>query len=411
MYIHMDELIRSLAMGLDAVESDFLGSSTNHGARIATLCAAMGKHLDLSDNEQATVACCALLHDNALTEYILSERPGSAQDFNMVMHCELGQRNAAALPFPADMDGIILYHHERADGTGPFGKREGEFPLGAELIAIADMLDSKLHLQHRADSELPRLREVVRERTGTRFTHTAAEAMLAVLDETLLDSLHDDFITLTVADAIPKWKADIRGRDMLNLSAFVRNIIDYKSEYTKHHSTQIANISWHMAQKYGYSAEQSAQIYLAASMHDLGKLYIPTTILEKDGPLTDDEFATIQNHAMWTSALLERISGFEQVCRWASNHHEKLDGSGYPRHLRGEDLDFVSRLLACIDIYQAAGDKRPYHPGRSHEQTMDILYDMAQCGQLDAGIVADLDAEMAPLPMGEVPAPDSSLLH
>jgi HD-GYP domain-containing protein (c-di-GMP phosphodiesterase class II) len=72
-------------------------------------------------------------------------------------------------------------------------------------------------------------------------------------------------------------------------------------------------------------------------------------------------------------------------------YHEKLDGSGYPFGKKAEELDFNSRLMACIDIYQAVSEERPYHPERDHQSTMKILHDMAEKGQVDAGIVKDMD--------------------
>lgn len=405
MQLKMDEMLRSLAMGLDAVESDFLGASTNHGARIATLCAAMGKQLGLTDAEQTTVAACALLHDNALTEYILSERPGSAQEFNMVSHCVLGQQSAEALPFPAPMAGYILYHHEQADGGGPFGKKAGDCPLGAQLIAIADMLDSQLHLQRWQAQELPLLQDIIKKRTDTHFTQTAADAMLAVLDADMLQALRDENIYFTVSQAMPAWQADLSEGEILRLASFVGHIIDYKSAFTKKHSSQVANIAWHMAQFYGINRELRAEIYLAAALHDIGKLFVPTAILEKPGALTKEEFGTIQSHVWWTRELLCKVTGLENICNWASNHHEKLDGTGYPEARHGRQLDFVSRLLCCIDIYQAVGDNRPYHPARSHTDTMAILQDMVYQDKLDKTIVADLGSQMEAFPVGAVPPP------
>ncbi|MDR1143634.1 MAG: phosphohydrolase, partial [Spirochaetaceae bacterium] len=99
------------------------------------------------------------------------------------------------------------------------------------------------------------------------------------------------------------------------------------------------------------------------------------------------------------------IEGFGHICGWAANHHEKLDGSGYPFGKKAEDLDFNSRLIACIDIYQAVSEERPYHPGRNHAETMKVLYDMAERGKIDGGIVRDLDAVLAEYDGRDVPLP------
>lgn len=405
MTIHMDEMVRALTKGLDAVESDFLGASTNHGPRIATLCIAMGRKMGLADAELTTLASCAMLHDNALTEYILSERPGSAQNFNMVSHCLLGERNAAVLPFEADPTGLILYHHERCDGTGPFGKKTGQIPEGAELIAIADAVDSRMHLQRCSAADLPGIQEYVTQRTGTAFAPHAAQLFLQVLDEALLKSLRDEYILLTIARHMPQWKTDLSEKDLMHLAAFVARIIDYKSQFTKTHSVQVANMAWQMARRYGYAEDKRARLYLAAALHDIGKLFVPTELLEKPGALSDSEFVTVKSHAVWTGELLGKVEGLGEIATWAANHHEKLDGQGYPQKKTADQLDEVSRLLAILDIYQAVSDSRPYHPARSHHDTMEILDDLAQKGQLDARIVADVADVMQGFENGMVPGP------
>ena len=131
MNVRMDELVKAVAVALDIVECELLGASANHGKRIATLCSMMGRAAGMNEDEQRTLTTCALFHDNALTEYILSERTGDESGKDFKLHCTYGQRNIERLPFTSDVKGIVLYHHEHADGSGPFGKRDGEFPLGA----------------------------------------------------------------------------------------------------------------------------------------------------------------------------------------------------------------------------------------------------------------------------------------
>jgi HD-GYP domain-containing protein (c-di-GMP phosphodiesterase class II) len=146
-----------------------------------------------------------------------------------------------------------------------------------------------------------------------------------------------------------------------------------------------------MGEYYGYDPAGKARLCLAAGLHDIGKLAIPTEILEKPGRLTDGEFRIIAGHVKKTAELLKDIEGFEDIHAWASNHHEKLDGSGYPLGKKAEELDFNSRLMACIDIYQAVSEERPYHPARDHRSTMEILHDMAGKGAIDENIVRDID--------------------
>jgi HD-GYP domain-containing protein (c-di-GMP phosphodiesterase class II) len=403
----MDSLIKSIATALDIVEGSLLGASTNHGKRIAVLCAKMGRFLSKNPDEITALAVCAMLHDNALTEYILSEQINGKHDPAMKKHCEFGQRNVDALHLKTNVINFILYHHERADGEGPFGIREGEGPLEAELIAIADSLDVAHHLQRLEANKLPAVRDEIVKETGKHYSKKAAEIMLEIMDWPTVLSLKDCFIKQTASDILYPWTVDIQTKTVFGLADFIARIIDYKSDFTRKHSTQIANKAWFMGKHYKQKPGELAQLYLAASIHDLGKLAVPSDILEKPGKLSGDEFQIIKNHVSVTCDLLNEVDGFETICRWASFHHEKLDGSGYPFGKKASELDFNSRLLACLDLYQAISEERPYHPGRNHGDTMLILYEMADMGKIDAGITKDMDSAFAPYDGKDMPPPSS----
>ncbi|GHV36992.1 HD family phosphohydrolase [Synergistales bacterium] len=393
MAIRMDQLVRSIGSALDIVEGELWGVTTNHGKRIAALCAVMGRRFELSEHYISAITSCALFHDSALTE-----------SAGMPRHCEIGQRNVELLPLGDNLDGLVLYHHEHADGSGIFGKRAGEYPLGAEMIAIADMLDVENKLQR--PQNLETLRDKVEH--DPRFTKRAAKALLSVLSYALLEQLRDENIFKTAEGLIPAWSIDVDDGALMRLSDLAARIIDYKSEFTRRHTSQIANRAWLMSEYYEYSHAEKTKLYLAASLHDIGKLATPSAILEKPDVLTDGEFIVIKDHVLHTQEMLREVGGLEDISAWAGNHHEKLDGSGYPNRLRGNELDFNSRLLACIDIYQGVSEARPYHGPRSHEETMLIMYQMVGKGFIDPAIVRDMDTAMKLYSMQEVPKPDGA---
>ena len=146
-----------------------------------------------------------------------------------------------------------------------------------------------------------------------------------------------------------------------------------------------------MTMYYDCSPEETTKLYFAGTLHDIGKLVVDRDILEKPGKLTAQEYEHIQNHAYYTYDILRRIKGLEDVTLWASLHHEKPNGTGYPFGKTAVDLNRNERLMGCLDIYQALTEKRPYKDGLSHEKSMDILRDMAANGFIDANIVEDLD--------------------
>ena len=406
MKIAMDKLCMVFSRAFDIIEKEQLGASENHSLRVAVMCIAMGKLLGYDDDTISAIAICGMFHDSALTEYHLSQTDGALQERNMLLHCEKGQENVAWLPFKTNIEKLVLYHHERGDGKGPYGKTEDEIPIEAAIIAAADAVDATYHMQRIKLDELPALREKILSRANSLSTRVAIDVLLRVLDEDLLQKLSDENVVQVLESELPAWEVDIEDPKIIRVGEFIACVIDYKSEFTHMHTSQIANRAWIMAEHYGYGTAERNALFLAAALHDLGKIGVPTDILEKPGKLTDEEFLTIKEHVKNTlDWLVEMPEDFSQIVGWAANHHEKLPGGGYSRGLDAGELDFNSRLMACIDIYEAVCEPRPYHGARSHEETMQILYDMSAKGQIDSGIVKDVDAVMAEYSLMEVPSP------
>jgi HD-GYP domain-containing protein (c-di-GMP phosphodiesterase class II) len=319
------------------------------------------------------------------------------------LHCEYGQRNIEWLPFKKNIDGYILHHHSCENCSGPFEVRE--FPHEAALIGAADIVDVENNLQQVPPGDLGKLRDRIAAGLGTFSTKKALETLLDILDAETLESLRDDNIHATVRKLAPPWKAHMEDDSILRLARFIAYIIDCKSKYTRKHTEQLANRAWLMGGSYGYSRAERIQLYLAAALHDIGKIATPHDVLEKPGKLDKDEYNIIMDHVCNTYDWLGEVEGLGKIRNWASEHHEKLDGTGYPLKRRDTELDFNSRILACLDIYQAVCEERPYHQARNHETTVPILYGMAEKGFIDGKIVKDVDEVMAEYSLRDLPPP------
>lgn len=393
--IKISELMYQISFALDCVEKDLLKVSTNHTKRVAYLCILIGRRLGMSEDEVLDLACAGILHDNALTEYILSESADAYDEevwkTNMERHCVIGEKNARAFPFSGDVTGYILYHHENADGSGPFHKKAGELPTGAEIIRICDNVDASFSLGRYKVEKYSRICAHVRGAAGKLYPQDIVDAFSYTVTDDTLKKLSDDNIDEALRQITPVTERKVPLEALIDFSRVISRIIDYKSHFTKEHSKQIARKAGQMSAYYGYKKEEADQFYLAAALHDLGKLATPVSILEKPGALTDDEFEIMKQHVLYTYQMLSKVRGMEQITIWASSHHEKLDGTGYPFGKKAEELDFNCRLLTCIDIYQALSEDRPYREGMTHEQAMRILYQMADGGAIDRVIAEDLD--------------------
>jgi HD-GYP domain-containing protein (c-di-GMP phosphodiesterase class II) len=174
------------------------------------------------------------------------------------------------------------------------------------------------------------------------------------------------------------------------MSGILSGIIDEKSPFTGTHSKGLAHIADLMADFYKFDEDHRAKLLIAANLHDLGKLGIPNAILDKEGGLTPDEFMTMKAHTFYTRKALERVNGLDDIVEWAANHHEKLDGTGYPYGFSKKELAFESQLMACVDIYQALTEDRPYRKPMPHAKASEIMRGMVEKGFISGDITEDL---------------------
>ena len=141
--------------------------------------------------------------------------------------------------------------------------------------------------------------------------------------------------------------------------------IDLKDKYTNGHSTRVANYSCMLAEHMGKSEEEVEKIHNIALLHDIGKIGIPDNILNKPGKLTDEEFVIMKSHAQRGYDILKEISIDPDLAIGAGYHHEKIDGTGYPSHLKGDEIPEFAQIIAVADTYDAMHSTRVYRKGMS----------------------------------------------
>jgi putative nucleotidyltransferase with HDIG domain len=144
-----------------------------------------------------------------------------------------------------------------------------------------------------------------------------------------------------------------------SLQAIARTI-DAKDEYTNGHSIRVGYYSRQIAESLGMQGEELDNIYYIALLHDIGKIAIPDSILNKPGRLTDEEFKVMKSHTTRGAAILKGISTIPQIVEGAKSHHERYDGTGYPEGLSGENIPFIARIICCADCFDAMASKRVY---------------------------------------------------
>ena len=153
----------------------------------------------------------------------------------------------------------------------------------------------------------------------------------------------------------------------------IANALDAKDTYSEGHSRRVAAYSAQLAEKLGLSEDEIRNIRIIALLHDIGKIGVPDSVLNKPGKLTDEEFALMKQHAVAGSEILKDIDMISGIDIGTRYHHERYDGRGYPEGLKGEDIPYIARIIAVADSYDAMTSDRVYRKHLSDEQVMSEL--------------------------------------
>jgi len=396
----LNDFLRAVANLLDIIEEDIFGVPTNHSKRIAYISVRIAVELGQSSQEIFDLISFSILHDNGASLKILHDNLlGSSKEKlclieNMREHCIIGEENIQSYPFLKVHHNIIKYHHERYDGSGFFKLLGDDIPMMSQIINFSDTLDLNFDLRNVGKGS--RLEDsiinFVYEHKSKYFSPQIVDAFFRVITvEGFWHKLSNKEIDNALKANTPSYCREFTYEQIHNITKTFSKIIDAKSKFTQQHSFGLADKLEKMAVFYKINQVDSMKLLIAADLHDLGKLAIKNTILDKAGNLTKEEFEEIKTHPTITRNCLLQIKGLEDITEWASNHHEKLNGTGYPRGLSGNQIDFNSRLLACLDIYQALREERPYRKDMSHIEAMNTLYKMAKDNLIDSWISRDID--------------------
>ena len=390
-------LVAACSYALDCVETELVHVTSRHAKRVAYMSVCVAEQLGICGKDLQDLAVYALLHDNALTQYIQEELHSNLTDMKEMprigVHCSIGEENIQGFPFHTDVKNVILYHHENADGSGPFGKKSEEVPLFSRIIHLCDLLDQACCRKAFTTETWEWAKDVLKRIRGTMVDEECAKALERIFSEEYFLSLGGNF-EASLWNKVPRQKQELDFSQIKKLAGFFAKIVDYKSPFTSTHSIGVAERAEKLSRYMGFDEETVQKMYLAGALHDIGKVAVGNEILEKPDRLTDAEFAVMKHHAAYTYNILSEIDDFEEIRDFAAFHHERLDGTGYPFGKDASELNVQERMMACIDIYQALTESRPYKKGMSHERACEILKNMADKGWLDMDIIDKIEMSL-----------------
>ncbi len=284
--------------------------------------------------------------------------------------CERGAEIARKIGLSENAAQAIRALDEHWNGDGYSEGRKGkEIPLLAQIMNVSQTLDVFAFRSGPAAAI-----RTVSERSGSWFDPEIVRVTRSLEDDQALweqikaTNAREFVLQMEPGAAIPASPERI---DSL-CEAFAQ-VIDAKSSYTFHHSVGVTAAAVEIAEGMALAPGVITMVRRAALLHDIGKLSVSNSILEKPGKLTEAEWKIMRMHSVYTRIILEKISGFENLAFIAGAHHERLDGLGYPNGLTAAQLTLPARIVAVADVFQALSEQRPYRDGLSLEVVLGMM--------------------------------------
>jgi HD-GYP domain-containing protein (c-di-GMP phosphodiesterase class II) len=364
------DLIQALAYATDMIEDVMFF----HGWRVAVFGDWIARRIAPEMRQQILHAC--VLHDiggvglpSHILHFLKVGQPRTTGD--VIGHPCKGAALISGIPCLFQASKMVMDHHERYDGTGfPRHKAGDRIPLGAQVIGIADELDIALHsCRIRSAEDIPAFLDgSLRGKFGPEILEAAVHGWRG--NPLPLDIPIDQWIDRYYHGAlreIGQLETDAHSGALNTTVEVFADVTDAKHPSTSGHSRRVARYSVMVGLAMDLSAGEISSLRWAALLHDIGKLSIPSQVLDKPTLLSEREYASMKRHVEFSKAILDRITDFEEISRVAYGHHERWDGSGYPLGLSGTAIPLLSRVLAVADTYDAMTSGRAYRTGLSSE--------------------------------------------
>ena len=309
-------------------------------------------------------------HRAAAIGNILRNGDRIAQDL-IVTRCTRGSDIARSLRFPEEVCEGIYALDEHWDGSGRPGRLRGhDIPLFSRIALLAQIAD--VFYTH-AGSQAA-LDELER-RAGVWLDPELVKVAVGLgADPAFWSDLSSPLIEVKLAAFAPPASHIVVDEDYLDdIAGAFGSVIDAKSPFTSGHSARVADYAGRVAQAMGVLPARRRWLHRAALLHDVGKLGVSNTILDKPGALGSEEWVAMRDHAVQTGAILGRIDALADLASVAAAHHERLDGTGYPLGLKDEQISRETRIITISDYYDALTADRPYRPAMPKSEAIAIM--------------------------------------
>jgi len=383
--VNLTDLLFSVSEAMDI--SDV--SLADHQLRTAFVASEMARTAQLEYPQVERVFVAALLHDiGALSP----EEKISAHIYEDLLpepHCQRGAKLFREAKWLEPSAQIVEWHHTPMAAHQEMGHNLGNADVfGAQIVFLADHLERAI----RRDTFILHQTDALRRRVHALAGKEVHEDIVSLFDEISGDEyfwleLVSKNLNSRIRERSVLRSIEVDGATARSIARVFKDITDFRSRFTATHSAGVAVCAESIGQALSFTGRDLEQIHLAGLMHDIGKLVVPNTILTKPTRLTDAEYQIVRQHPYYTHHILSQVRGFQQIAEWAGFHHERLDGSGYCKHLDHNNLDLGAKVVAVADIATAIAEARPYRPAGDKETVLRELQSMTDRGMLEPLVV------------------------
>lgn len=379
--VNLGNLLLSLSDATDLASP----SIASHQMRSAYVILKLATAAKLPAEATERLYIAALLHDIGALSPEEKISIHHFEDEKSQVHCERGETllNLSSLLQPAAR--IVKYHHRTwRDWNESIAT---PIVLESQILFLAEILeryiDRNIYILHQHRRIIARIISL-----SDIQIHASVIALFLTISKSedfWLDLMSPRLYSLLLQNG-PYRRLEVDMATVKDIGMLFRAIIDFRSPFTSTHSAGVSECAFTLGKMFGLTEFETNLLAIAGNFHDIGKLAVPNSILEKPGKLSEEEFAIVKQHTYYTFAILNTIGGLKQICEWAAFHHETLEGTGYPFHCPATRIDIGSRIMAVADIFTALQEKRPYREGMSREKVTEILKKLSE-KTLDARIV------------------------
>ena len=378
-FVNMFDLLICLTKACDLISHEL----ENHHQQVAYLALRIAEQLGLPVEQKKDLILAGLLHDIGTVSLderleLIENEPLTAQN-----HALRGAKLIEGFSPLQNAADIIRFHHvpwNHGEGNNFQGNR---VPDLSHILHLADRVAVLAGKKQDVLGKVMQIRQVIQSQKGRVFHPDYVDAFLKISahEYIWLDLVYSPLISI-LPKAVAFDTLELSLDEVISLTEIFSNIIDSRSPFTAYHSAGVAGTAEKLAELAGFSEVECKMMRIAGNLHDLGKLAVRREVLEKQGRLSVEEFNEIRSHTFHTYRLLELIKGFETINQWASFHHEKLNGKGYPFHLKAASIPFGSRIMAVADIFTAISENRPYRKGMEQQEVVSVLQSMVRDGSI-----------------------------